>query len=89
MNQKLGTQKTGLVLGVLFGGLHLVWSILVALGVAQALQDWVLSLHFLNNPFKVADFNVVTAITLIVFTSVIGYLVGYGFAVIWNNLHQK
>lgn len=86
---KLDPQKTGLGLGSLTGLMHLIWSLLVALGLAQGWMDWVFSLHFLNNPFTVGGFDVVTALTLIVVTSIVGFAVGFAFATIWNYWQKK
>lgn len=86
---KLDPQKTGLGLGSLTGLMHLIWSLLVALGLAQGWMDWVFSLHFLNNPFTVGGFDVVTALTLIVVTSIVGFAVGFVFATIWNFWQKK
>ena len=67
----------GLVLGTLLGAFHLLWAILVATGVAQPLMNWVFSLHFLNNPYQVGAFDIGTAATLVIFTFVVGYVVGW------------
>lgn len=86
---KLNLNTTGMVLGTVFGLWHLVWSVFVAGGFAQTLMDWVFVLHFLNNPFTVGSFNLMTAVTLIVFTSIIGYVVGWVFAYLWNWILKK
>ena len=86
---KLDPRKTGLGLGSLVGLMHLIWSLMVALGLAQWWMDWVFSLHFLNNPFTVGYFNVVTALILIIVTSLIGFAVGFVFATIWNYWQKK
>lgn len=89
MNLKLDPLKTGLGLGSLIAAMHLVWSILVALGLAQGWMDWVLSLHFLNNPYTVGSFDFVTALILIVVTGMVGFVVGWVFANIWNYWQKK
>ena len=68
---------------------HLLWSILVAIGLAQTLFDFVLMIHFLNNPFTVGAFNAITALTLIIVTGVLGYIFGWAFAYAWNWAHKK
>lgn len=88
-NLKLDPRKTGLGLGSLVGLMHLIWSLIVALGLAQGWMDWVFSLHFLNNPFTVGTFNIVTALTLIIITSIVGFAVGWVFATIWNYWQKK
>lgn len=89
INIKLDPQKTGLGLGSLFGLIHLVWSLMVMLGFAQECMDWVFSIHFLDNPYTVAPFDVLTALTLIVVTSIVGFVVGWVFATIWNYWQKK
>ena len=42
----LGPQKSGLVLGALVGGWHLLWAIIVAAGWGQAFIDFILWMHF-------------------------------------------
>jgi len=85
---ELDKHKAGLVFGSVMGLWHLVWSLLVAGNFAQRLLNWIYQIHFLNNPFQVADFVFVRAVVLIVVTAVIGYVVGWVFAVIWNRLHR-
>ena len=86
---KLNVQKTALMFGTFAGLMHTVWSLLVALGFAQAYLDWMIGLHFLVNPFTVSAFNLGTAVTLVAATFVIGYLVGWVFSTVWNSLNKK
>lgn len=88
-NLKLDPKKTGLGLGSLVALTHLIWSLLVALGLAQGWMEWILSLHFLDNPFTVGTFEVVTALTLIVVTGLVGFVIGWVFAKIWNYWQKK
>lgn len=79
----------GLYTGLLFSFCHLIWVILVALGLAQGWMNFIFSLHFLNNPFQVGVFNVVTAVVLIIVTFVVGYGFGWVAAWIWNRMQKK
>ncbi len=81
--------KAGLTLGALFGLWHLLWSLLVAVGLAQTLLDWVYSLHFLNNPFSVSGFSLTTAVILIVVTTIVGYALGWAFAYLWEMAKKR
>lgn len=85
MNQ----QKTALTLGAFAGVVHILWSLLVALGFAQPLVDWIYWLHFATNPLQFRQFDITTAIMLIVVTSLIGGAVGFLFATIWNFVQKK
>ena len=86
---ELNQHKVGLTLGALLGLWHLAWSTLVATGLAQPLLDWVTSLHMLNNPFRVGEFDFGTAVILIVVTSLVGYIAGWIIAFLWNTVHKK
>lgn len=76
------------MVGAFLGLLHLLWSVLVATGVAQVLMDFVFSLHFLNNPFTVSAFDWVKALGLVLLTFVIGYCFGWFLTMLWNSLHK-
>lgn len=85
MNQ----QKTALTLGAFAGVVHIFWSLLVALGFAQNLTDWIYWLHFANNPLRIRQFDIGTALMLVVVTSLVGYAVGFVFATVWNEVHKR
>ncbi len=85
---KLNPGKVALTVGLLFGGFHLFWSILVALGLAQPLLDFIFGLHMLANPYQVTGFDVMKAGMLVVVTFVVGYGAGYIFANVWNKVHK-
>jgi K+-sensing histidine kinase KdpD len=87
--RRINKNRAGIVVGSLTGLWHLIWSLLVAFGVAQAVINWVFRLHFIQPPYTITAFNVVTAVTLIVVTSVIGFVVGWLFGAIWNWLHSS
>lgn len=76
--------KLGLVVGAWMGTMHAIWAVLVWIGVAEWLWDWILGLHFLSISFVVMDFKLWTALLLIVVTAVIGYIVGWILGAIWN-----
>jgi hypothetical protein len=81
--------KVGLVLGVLIGGWHLFWSLLVAIGWAQPIIDFVFWAHMIKPVYFVKPFDPVAAVTLILITAIIGYIFGFLGAVIWNRLHRR
>jgi hypothetical protein len=80
--------RTGLVFGVLIGLFHAAWAILVAVGAAQPLADFILRIHFIDLPFKIAPFDLATAATLVVVTAAIGWIGGVALALLWNRLHK-
>ncbi|KKR32127.1 MAG: hypothetical protein UT63_C0051G0009 [Candidatus Gottesmanbacteria bacterium GW2011_GWC2_39_8] len=69
--------KTGLAVGGFFALVHLLWSVLVALGIAESLMDFVYGIHFLTNPFTVIEFSLVNALVLVVVAFVCGYVTGW------------
>lgn len=85
---KLVVGKTALVFGFFVALMHAVWMLLIFLGVAQFYLNWIFGLHLLSNPYLVLPFNFGTALMLVVFTFVVGYIMGWVFAFIWNRLHK-
>lgn len=84
----LNKNKVGLVFATLIGGAHLIWSILVSLGWAQPLIDFIFNLHMVKPVLVVNDFNIGLATGLVLLTAVIGYVVGSVFACVWNYMHR-
>jgi len=76
--------KVGLVFGALLGGSHFLWALLVAVGWAQPLVDFVFWIHFIKPVYLVQPFSVLTAILLIVVTTTTGYAFGFFFGLLWN-----
>jgi hypothetical protein len=77
--------KVGLTFGSVLGGWHLVWAILVALNWAQPLYDFILWAHMIHLQITIGPFDLIAAITLIVITSIVGYLFGCIGALVWNR----
>ncbi|MFH1178538.1 MAG: hypothetical protein V1711_02345 [bacterium] len=83
--EAINKNKTGLTFGFLISFMHLVWSVLVAFGIAQVLLDFVLNLHMISIPMVVGPFNLVKALGLIIMTFVVGYVFGWMMAFFWNK----
>ncbi|HYL87020.1 MAG TPA: hypothetical protein VE263_22545 [Candidatus Angelobacter sp.] len=81
--------KAGLVLAALLGGWHWIWAMLVALGWAQPVLNFVFWMHFLKPPFSVAPFSAGVAAVLIIVTVALGYVMGYILGVLWNWIHRQ
>jgi hypothetical protein len=75
----------GLAFAIFLGLWHSLWSVLVWLGVAQWLIDFVFRLHMITPPYKIAAFSLGMALSLVVVTTCIGYLVGLAMGLIWNR----
>lgn len=86
--QTISENKAGLALGVLLGGWHFLWSLLVALGWAQAVADFIFWMHFIKPIYVIEPFVIGRAAILVAVTAVLGYVVGYCFAFLWNRLHK-
>lgn len=76
----------GLTLGLLVGGAHVAWVVLVASGAAPWLLDVLFRLHSIRPPFEVDGFDASAAATLIGLTAFSGFALGWAFATLWNAL---
>ena len=85
---KIHKNKTGLTFAFLISLVHLFWGILVALGIAQALLNFVIKIHMLSLPITVMPFNLVNALMLVVTTFIIGYIFGWLMAFFWNKFFK-
>lgn len=85
MNIQVDKNKSGLTFGFLICSFHIMWSVLVALGIAQVLLDFVLNIHMLNMQVEVMPFNIVKALGLIIVTFLLGYVFGWLMAFFWNK----
>ena len=80
--------KIGYTFGILLGGFHLVWALLVMSGMAQAIYNFILWAHMIHIPITIGPFEMSAALTLIVITTAIGYIMGYIGALVWNRMHK-
>ena len=80
--------KVGLVTAVLLGGFHTFWAALVFFGVAQAIYDFILWAHMIHLSLVVGPFDPNATMSLIVITTVMGYIMGYIGALVWKKLHK-
>lgn len=85
----LSPAKAAISVGTVFGLWHLMWVMLVAVGIAKPILDYILRLHFLQFDYALASFAISTAVTLVALTFAIGALFGLVFALVWNWLSAK
>ena len=88
MAAKIDVNKTALVVAILIGGWHLTWALLVAIGWAQPLIDFIFWLHFIKPVYVIEPFSAPRALGLILLTAALGYAIGALFALVWNRLHR-
>ena len=88
MNMQIGVARTGLILGIVISGWHLCWSLLVAMGWAQPVINFVFWMHFITPIYVIEPFGFGRAILLLVVTAAVGFVFGSVFALAWNALHR-
>lgn len=78
--------RAGVAVGVVISLWHLIWVVLVAIGWAKPILEFILRLHFIRLPFELAPFALDTAAMLLALTFTIGAVFGIVFALVWNWL---
>ncbi len=88
---KLDKNQVGLIVGIFFAVVHAAWALIIAIipGTLQSFLNWMFELHFLEPIWTITAFNLVNALLLVVMTFVCGYIFGWVFAAIWNQLSKK
>lgn len=88
----MSKNKLGLVVGTFAALFHAVWSILVAFWPSQmqSFIMWVLTIHHISLPYMIiTPFVVMNAVILVIYTFVVGYILGWILAALFNSLHGK
>ncbi len=81
----LPPHKAGVSLGALFALMHALWSVLFAGGMGAGMHEYMMRTHFVTTQYMYAPFNLFSGIIGIVLAAVVGYVIGYAFAWIWNK----
>jgi hypothetical protein len=71
---------------LLLGLFHACWALLVALGMAQSLMDFVFRVHFIVPIYRIESFEIGRALLLVGFVSILGMLLGWLAALVWNGV---
>jgi hypothetical protein len=85
----LNPSRAAISVGSVLGAWHLMWVTLVATGLAKAVMDFVLKLHFIQLDYTLAPFVLSTSAMLVALTFAIGALFGFIFALVWNWLSVR
>lgn len=83
------SHKVGLTVGGMLAIWHAIWATMVLLGIAQPFMQWILGLHFITMQFSINTFSPGTALTLVIVTGIIGYIMGYILGELWNLAHKQ
>ena len=78
--------RIGLVLALVLALCHAFWAVLVAVGWAQAILDFVFWAHFISPAYHVVAFDISRALVLVGFTFVVGLMLGMIGGSLWNRL---
>ena len=89
MKTKINPIDTALLLGMLFGILHLSWLILVYLKYAQIFLDFIYWAHFIKPIFEVESFDAGRSMILLALSVSVGFVLGYIFSKIFNALIEN
>lgn len=89
MKKELDMQKTALTVGLFFATVHVIWSVLILIGLAQPLLDLIFWLHMVAPPFKFTEFSLTQSLTVIAVAFAVGYFGGFLFSGIWNKVHKS
>lgn len=79
--------RAGIVAAAVFAGWHVLWSLLVLSGLGQIFYDFILWAHMIHLQITIGPFEPVAAITLVLCTATIGYVIGFLGAWAWNRVH--
>ena len=85
----LNPARTGFTLGTFFAGVHLLWALIVLAGWGQTFLNFIFTLHMIVPVYTVASFNLLRAVELVVLSAIVGYIVGFVFARIWNKQAKR
>lgn len=84
--RKIHPLKAALSVGIVIGLYHWLWVVLVDLGAAKSVLDFILRLHFIQLDIQLMPYDAMTGMLLVGITFTIGGMFGLIFAYVWNWL---
>ena len=81
--------RTGLIFALFLAALHAGWAILVMLGWAQGLLNFIFWAHFIAPPYHIEPFEAGRAALLIGLVFTVGAFMGWAGAHLWNSLARS
>ena len=84
----ISANRAGLIGALMLGGWHLLWSLIVATGLAQPLMDFIFWLHFIRPVYVIETFEPMRAGALVLLTATLGYAIGWVLGMLRNCLRR-
>jgi hypothetical protein len=83
----LSKNHTGFAVAKIFALAHLIWAILIATmpGTMQSCINWIFRIHGIEPVWKIIPITWIDGILLVIITFIMGYIIGWVFAAIWNR----
>jgi hypothetical protein len=78
--------RAGMAFALFLGLFHACWALLVALGMAQPLMDFIFRVHFIVPIYRIEPFEMGRAALLVGFVSILGMLLGWLAVLVWNGV---
>jgi len=85
MVMELNSKRTALSLGILFAIMHTIGVIAILSGAL----DYIMKVHFLTKSYIILPFDLVTFVLGVATAFVMGWIVGWLFASIYNYLTKR
>ncbi|HWI14187.1 MAG TPA: hypothetical protein VNT02_08030 [Burkholderiales bacterium] len=85
LHMRLRPASVGLAFGLFLAGFHALWAILVLIGAAQPVMDFIFRLHMIRPPYVVDPFSFGSATALVIVTGLIGFISGWVLGWLWNR----
>lgn len=84
----LNKNAVAVTVGVFLAIVHAAWALMVWMGLAQKIVNWVTTVHMVQMRVVVNSFDVGLAVKLLILTFVGGYVFGWVFAWTWNRFRK-